>query len=184
MNMKETKHCPDCKRDLPRSAFYSKGKSKANGRNYLTTQCKECIRKSRRSNRVEENQRRHEWLSRGGRQVINQYMRKWRQKHPHYKEHQKITYREYNSRSGRGRINRKDWQNIIDAFGNTCVYCGKPEKLEVDHFIPQSLGGRNDFTNFVPACRRCNASKGNLHPSIFLSPERYTYILSILSLIT
>ncbi len=33
--------------------------------------------------------------------------------------------------------------------------------LTVDHFEPLENGGKNDPTNFLTACRRCNKDKGS-----------------------
>ena len=41
-----------------------------------------------------------------------------------------------------------------------CSYCGSRKNLSLDHLFPQSLGGRDDGANLVPACRACNSSKG------------------------
>lgn len=45
-----------------------------------------------------------------------------------------------------------------------CGYCEKkltPNRLTIDHVIPQSLGGENSFLNCVTACRECNQRKAN-----------------------
>lgn len=47
----------------------------------------------------------------------------------------------------------------------TCHYC-KKEILDVreitkDHVIPKSKGGKDNASNIVPCCHRCNAEKGN-----------------------
>jgi hypothetical protein len=49
--------------------------------------------------------------------------------------------------------------------GRRCVYCGRtpPEiKLTVDHVQPQQLGGRDDPSNLVTACRECNSDKRDM----------------------
>jgi 5-methylcytosine-specific restriction endonuclease McrA len=33
-------------------------------------------------------------------------------------------------------------------------------RIEIDHIIPYSLGGRNDVDNYQLLCRECNRSKG------------------------
>lgn len=47
----------------------------------------------------------------------------------------------------------------------TCVYCGvrasTRDRLEIDHVRPYSRGGAHNITNFVTACQRCNAGKGD-----------------------
>ena len=42
-----------------------------------------------------------------------------------------------------------------------CAYCGDPAANSTDHLIPRLRGGPEDADNHVPACRRCNASKGS-----------------------
>ena len=44
-----------------------------------------------------------------------------------------------------------------------CFYCGevlKPwETFSIDHVIPKSKGGTNEFENLVPCCLHCNKIK-------------------------
>lgn len=45
-----------------------------------------------------------------------------------------------------------------------CFYCKKlltPQTITVDHSIPLSRGGSNEFDNLVGACEHCNRLKGN-----------------------
>jgi 5-methylcytosine-specific restriction endonuclease McrA len=66
-----------------------------------------------------------------------------------------------------------DWQKCVDWFGGKCAYCGKPKKLEVDHFIPLGLSNEVGTVphNMVPSCEHCNSSKGHKHPSAWCSKE-------------
>ncbi|MET9425626.1 HNH endonuclease [Streptomyces sp. NPDC006540] len=44
-------------------------------------------------------------------------------------------------------------------WGYGCAYC--PERAtHLDHVIPLSKGGEDVESNMVPACQRCNLSKG------------------------
>ena len=46
-------------------------------------------------------------------------------------------------------------------FGFACAYCGvTTEHLYRDHVQPTSRGGPDIPENIVPACQRCNSSKG------------------------
>ncbi len=47
--------------------------------------------------------------------------------------------------------------------GNTCAYCGGPGST-VDHIVPRSRGGRDEWLNTVTACSDCNGRKGNRTP--------------------
>lgn len=48
-----------------------------------------------------------------------------------------------------------------------CVYCADPIPTQVDHVIPWSRGGTDDWDNLAPACRRCNMEK------LDFTPEEY-----------
>lgn len=55
-----------------------------------------------------------------------------------------------------------EWESCLEHFDYTCAYCGGDEgTLEQDHFIALTKGGEYTKKNIVPACRSCNASKGN-----------------------
>jgi len=42
-----------------------------------------------------------------------------------------------------------------------CAWCGvRGVKLEVDHIIPVSIGGKHHVSNVVFACRSCNSKRG------------------------
>ncbi len=62
-------------------------------------------------------------------------------------------------------LTSEEWLNILKKYNYKCAYCGTefdenilPEK---DHIIPISKGGNNTKENIVPACRSCNAKKGD-----------------------
>jgi hypothetical protein len=58
-------------------------------------------------------------------------------------------------------------QKIWVADGCSCKFCGGSMgevQLTVDHFIPLELGGKNDTSNYITACRRCNKNKGSMDP--------------------
>jgi hypothetical protein len=47
----------------------------------------------------------------------------------------------------------------------TCRYCrSTTSELTVDHVTPVALGGTDDPSNLVAACRDCNAGKGSTGP--------------------
>lgn len=56
-------------------------------------------------------------------------------------------------------------QSIKDAWQNRCAYCNTPpiddKSLTVDHVKPKAKGGEDRTSNCVPACTRCNHSKGS-----------------------
>ncbi len=54
--------------------------------------------------------------------------------------------------------------NIYKRDGYACVYCGNKDNLTLDHVIPRSRGGRDQWDNLVTACQRCNTEKGDRTP--------------------
>lgn len=60
--------------------------------------------------------------------------------------------------------NLKKRFEILKKYGFRCVYCGRkaPEvSLELEHIVPKSKGGSDNFDNLVPACWECNRGKGS-----------------------
>jgi hypothetical protein len=69
-------------------------------------------------------------------------------------------------------------QQIWVRDGCKCVYCGKKmgeAQLSIDHFVPLELGGKNDPTNYLSACRKCNKLKGAMHPQDWCALKGYDY---------
>ncbi len=44
---------------------------------------------------------------------------------------------------------------------NKCQYCGSTRHLTIDHVIPKSKGGGENWDNLVVACSSCNTKKGD-----------------------
>lgn len=56
-------------------------------------------------------------------------------------------------------------KSIFTRDGNRCVYCGATHlPLTIDHVIPRTRGGSNDWDNLVCCCTRCNNLKGDHTP--------------------
>lgn len=56
-------------------------------------------------------------------------------------------------------------KNLMHRDKYTCQYCGKTGgELTVDHILPKSRGGKDEWENVVVACLRCNVAKGNRTP--------------------
>jgi prophage antirepressor-like protein len=65
--------------------------------------------------------------------------------------------------------NNIEWTRVLNEFEHRCAYCGIHEdetKLMPEHIVPQSVMSTIDPTkvdlvgNIVPACGKCNGSKG------------------------
>ena len=51
---------------------------------------------------------------------------------------------------------------IKSEFNHCCAYCGfKSKRLTLDHVNAESKGGMDSWRNLVPACAKCNLSKGS-----------------------
>lgn len=68
---------------------------------------------------------------------------------------------------GRKRAMKFSRINVMSRDKFRCQYCGRRlpmSKLNYDHVIPRSRGGRTVWENIVTACYRCNDRKGNRSP--------------------
>lgn len=58
---------------------------------------------------------------------------------------------------------------ILRRDNNTCRYCHATDTpLTIDHVVPVALGGTDDPSNLVAACRDCNAGKTSSAPDAAL----------------
>ena len=46
----------------------------------------------------------------------------------------------------------------------SCLYCGSNKNLTIDHVVPKSKGGTNEWKNLATCCHRCNTLKGDKTP--------------------
>ena len=70
-----------------------------------------------------------------------------------------LKYIKYHSRTLRANRNR-----IYKRDGHQCVYCGSNKNLTLDHVFPKSRGGKNEWTNLVTSCFKCNLKKADRTP--------------------
>lgn len=62
------------------------------------------------------------------------------------------------------RRNNPNRNKIYKRDNHTCVYCGSTKSLTLDHVIPKSRGGTNEWTNLVTSCIKCNLKKADRTP--------------------
>jgi len=55
-------------------------------------------------------------------------------------------------------------KNVLHRDNYECQYCGTKQALTIDHVMPRSRGGRDEWTNVVAACQKCNIKKGSKTP--------------------
>ena len=64
----------------------------------------------------------------------------------------------------RGKVSNKMRFLLYERDGHRCKQCGRTEdevKLEIDHIIPISKGGKSELSNLQTLCHECNVKKGN-----------------------
>jgi hypothetical protein len=69
-----------------------------------------------------------------------------------------------------GAVQQKVW--ALD--GCKCLYCLRKigqVQLTIDHFQPLETGGKNDQSNYLTACRKCNKRKGNEDPRTWCAKD-------------
>jgi 5-methylcytosine-specific restriction endonuclease McrA len=59
---------------------------------------------------------------------------------------------------------QKEWRETRQYWDGKCAYCGKKGEAQQDHFIPVDNGGGYTADNIIPACAKCNQSKGARNP--------------------
>lgn len=72
-------------------------------------------------------------------------------------------------------------QKVWKADGLKCMYCDRAMgevQLTVDHFVPLEMGGVNDTSNYLTACRKCNKDKGGMDPEVWCEGNRRSYSYS------
>jgi len=71
-----------------------------------------------------------------------------------------------------------EWAKIVrqvyERDSYTCTYCGATNtRLECDHIIPFSKGGKEEPSNLTTACMRCNRQKKDRDLDEFLNWKQY-----------
>ena len=59
-------------------------------------------------------------------------------------------------------ISKKVRQSVYLMYNGHCAYCGTEiayKDMQVDHATPLRIGGADDISNYMPACRSCNHYK-------------------------
>lgn len=96
-----------------------------------------------------------------------EYKNKWRKDNKEKVKHHNQSRRKYHRMAGKLPIKRVQmiYEDNIKKYGTlTCYLCLKPIPFgsdNLEHKIPVSRGGTNEYNNLEVACRMCNLSKGN-----------------------
>lgn len=87
--------------------------------------------------------------------------RKWKEKNPEkVKEiNLRAKHRRRQKLENQSEVDIDKWKETLAGFDYKCAYC-RSEATCMDHIVPVAHGGTNHHTNLLPACTRCNSSKG------------------------
>jgi len=69
----------------------------------------------------------------------------------------------------RGDVNTNDLLELKRNAKN-CYWCNEPledKKINIDHYVPLSKGGKHTLSNLVVSCSKCNIEKSALDPIEF-----------------
>ena len=58
-------------------------------------------------------------------------------------------------------IDNKNKNHILNKYKHKCNLCGSKDRLEFDHIIPVSKGGKSTADNLQILCKSCNIKKSN-----------------------
>ena len=165
------KKCSRCKQMKDPSEF-GKDKSRPDGLNIACKKCKsEANLKYRQNNRQAYLKSKNDSHKRNiehelqykknyyiqNRVAIIAYQKNYAKKNPTKRSKIKSAYRG-RKKSVSFLVLDKEIQKIKSS---PCFACGAAERIEIDHIIPLSKGGRHSIGNLMPLCRSCNSSKSN-----------------------
>jgi hypothetical protein len=71
-------------------------------------------------------------------------------------------------------------RQLRELFSDRCFRCNSVGPLEMDHHVPQELGGRLVPGNIVVLCKDCNSLKRTTHPSRFYSQRQLAALAPLL----
>ena len=91
-------------------------------------------------------------------ETYKQRKRNWRESNPEKIRYYANSRRAKKLANGVYEISKKELKRLYES---SCVYCGSEHSIQADHVVPIARGGTHSIGNLVPACARCNQSKGS-----------------------
>lgn len=195
----QTKICTKCENELPATTeYFNKHKLGKYGLNPVCKQCRKDIQNSTSNHKIRQKR-----YYQNHKKEIKIKSNNYRKNNLHiYRESTKKYYKTDEGKMLKVKIQQKreslklklksdftliQWQKCKQFFNNKCAYCDKEKKLQQEHFIPLSKDGEYTKNNIIPACGKCNSSKGNkdffkwYSKQEFYSKEREQKILKYLN---
>ena len=149
------KTCKKCHRELLVAEF-SKNSRNLDG---LENWCKACVKEKYanwRSKNLEYDLRRKKFWRENNLEYDKQRKANWSTNNL---DKRRMSYHKRNIKLRQNEVFYISDKEIKRLLSSPCFYCKSTEKIQIDHIIPVSKGGRHSIGNIVPACRSCNASK-------------------------
>lgn len=123
----------------------------------------ECAAKSRRRNSIwsetspdrEARRRYFRKYDAVNRAKVNALHARWA------REHRDVRNRLQLLRRAAGKLTQREFEYLWKASKGKCACCSSTDRLQVDHIVPVSKGGRTELANLQILCKKCNVSKGN-----------------------
>ena len=159
--------CNKCLRNLPKQNF-AKASNTARGYQY---KCKSCASKYHAINieKIKTNKRKYyllnrdyilkkslQWQKDNADKVIAKN-KAWAERNPE-KRLERTQRRRTKLRGNLAySVTKKELKKL---YSSPCAYCKSNEKISIDHVIPIARGGTHSIGNILPACSKCNSSKG------------------------
>lgn len=144
-------------------------------RHFNAVRCEDCAEEARLAtwrryyerNKVHISRRNKEWQSRN-KDLRNSRQRSRYHNDPQFRKTKLSRNKDRIDRLG-GQGYRRNLPHLLEDYGGKCGICGQhlPENkslIHVDHIIPVSKGGADDYENLQPAHAVCNLRKGNRAP--------------------
>lgn len=153
------KYCSDCSTTKPISEFY-RDEASPDKHNYICKSCQAKRQKDwRERNREQIRERKREYYEEN-KEWIKEYVKEWRRENGKGTEYWQKR-RAWKLNAPKSDLTDEQWEEVLDAYDHSCAYCSSTEDITQDHLIPLSRGGSHTITNVIPACRSCNARKGD-----------------------
>ena len=152
------KRCPACEQHKPLDAF-NKAEKRPDGKRIY---CRECESAKNRAwaarNRDRERNRTRNWAQANRAKVV-QYSLDWQKRNPDKCRMATASRRAKKRENGVFLITDQERQRLLSS---PCAECGSTEKIQIDHIIPISRGGRHSIGNLQSLCASCNMAKSDM----------------------
>lgn len=152
------KQCSKCKKVLSFDNF----NKKSSGKYGIEAICKTCRSEYSRAYRARPEVKK--LLAEHHKGYRSGYIKTFKGKAARWRWHRSDRVKRRNLGTDMFYVSDKDIKRLMRS---SCFNCNSNERLEVDHVIPLTLGGRHSIGNLQVLCHYCNRAKFNKLPIQF-----------------